>query len=137
METMMISLAQFLRSAPCRHLLVIVPPKLKATLLKGWQQKPADGLTHIEQFSVTFSPQYAQDADICIASIFDIQVQIGVDRTLPFYRLFDVVVLGDADAAHGPVWHRIIEEIFPMLGTRVLPLSLLSEERGILNEMKE
>jgi hypothetical protein len=127
METM-IAIAHFLRQTPCKHVLLLVNPKIKARMLEDWES--ADGRRLSKQFSLTSMPQNAQDAQVCIASVFDIQVQIGVDSTQPFFKMFDAVVLcDDVSTNRGPAWHQIVE-LFTIMDTRVLELcSLLSEER--------
>lgn len=80
-------------------------------------------------FSVTAQPQEAQQAQVCLACVFDIQIKVGVDRTVPFFDLFDAVILGDPPGTqHGPAWHQIIE-IFRLKEIRLVEFrALLSEE---------
>ncbi|GCE09203.1 hypothetical protein [Dictyobacter aurantiacus] len=128
METMM-SIAHILRDEHYNHVLVLVDPKLKARLLQEWELHSLDGRKLSEQFSITSLPQRAQDAQICLASVFDIQTQIGVDMAQPFFTLFDAVILCDgASTMHGPVWHQIVA-IFTIMDVHLLHVrALVSEE---------
>ncbi|GHO82301.1 hypothetical protein [Dictyobacter formicarum] len=128
METIM-SIVQILRDEHYDHVLLLVDPKLKARVLEAWEHQSLDGHTLSEQFPATSLPQCAQETRICIASVFDIQTQIGVDMTQPFFTRFDAIILCDGPSTvHGPVWHQIVE-IFTILDVRMLQVrSLVSEE---------
>jgi hypothetical protein len=119
METMA-ALAHFLRHTPYQHILLLAHPRRKATLREEWEAAKLS-----EHSPLTCTLQQAQDARVCLVSVVEIQMHLGVDRTFPFFGLFDAVVLCDDEAtAHGPVWHRIVE-FFTLMDTPVLELHAL------------
>ena len=127
-----IAIERLLRYTPCQHILLLVASKIQAHMIERWEYAASweDGHPLIAQFAVTSMPQHAQEAQVCLATVFDIQVHIGVDSTLPFFKMFDVIVLYDIPTHPGHTWSQIVE-IFSALGTCVIGLSsLLSEEEG-------
>jgi hypothetical protein len=130
----LITIERFLRYTLCRRVLLLVNPKRKAEMIERWEQGAAweDGGKRAAQFSMTPLPQYAQEAQLCIATVFDLQMQSGLDSQHPFFQAFDAVLLYDVPTNPGPGWHQIVE-IFAARNTRVIGLSSqMSEEEGEL-----
>jgi hypothetical protein len=127
-----ILLVRLLRYIPCQHLLVLVTPQAKAKLIAAWNKATSiDGHKLSDQFSLTTMPQNAQDARLCIASIFDIQMQVGVASTQHFFKSFDSVVIYGVPSNPGPAWSHIVD-LFAS-NTCVIGLSAtLTEEEGAL-----
>jgi hypothetical protein len=129
-----IAIERFLRYTQCQRVLLLVNPKLKTKIIEAWKQAVSweDGRKLSEQFSVTSIPQNAEGAQVCIASVFDIQAHIGIDSTRPFFNAFDALVLYDVPNNPGPAWSQIVE-IFATMDIPVIGLSSrLSEEEGEL-----
>src|SRR2546430_927970 len=76
----MIAIERFLRYTQCQRVLLLVSPKLQTKMIEIWEHAVSwgDERTRTEQFSMTSMPQKAQEAQVCIATVFDIQVHIGV-----------------------------------------------------------
>lgn len=130
----LIALERFLRYASCQRVLLLVSPKSKAPLIARWEHTTSwkDGRKLASQFSMTSTPQNTLETQVCITTVFDIQVHIGVDSQQPFFQAFDVIILYDVPANPGPAWNQIME-IFVARDTPIIGLSsLLSEEEGKL-----
>jgi hypothetical protein len=127
-----IEIERLLRYIPCQHLLVLVSPQAKAKLMARWKKAiSVDGHKLSEQFSLTTMPQNAQDAQLCIASVFDIQMQVDVASTHHFFKSFDAVMIYGVPSSPGPAWSQIVD-LFAS-NTCVIGLSAtLTEEEGAL-----
>jgi hypothetical protein len=126
-----ISIERILRYTQCQRVLLLVSPKLKTKMIEIWEQAVSweNGRKLNEQFSITSAPQNAEVTQVCIATVFDIQVHIGIDSMQPFFKAFDAIVLYEP-INPGPAWSQIVE-IFATMGTPVIGLSSqLSKEEG-------
>jgi hypothetical protein len=130
----LIEIERFLRYTPCQRVLLLVGPKCKAPLIERWEHAVSwEGEGYFaSHVSMTPLPQKALETQLCIATVFDIQVHVGVDARYPFFKAFDVVILSDVPTNPGPAWHQIVE-IFAARETHVIGLSSqLTEEEGEL-----
>jgi hypothetical protein len=133
-DVFLLALERFLRSAQCHHLLVLVSKKNLARMMRTWEQAVSwDDDRHLSaQFQMTSMPQDAQEAQVCLTSVFDLQLHISLTLTNPFFQGFDAVLLYDLSAIIGPALH-LIMDLFAVNGTSVVGLSsVLSQEEGEL-----
>jgi hypothetical protein len=133
-DVLLIALERFLRYAQCHHLLVLVSKKNLAKMMRTWEHAVSwDDDCHLTAlFQMTSMPQDAQEAQVCITSVFDIQMHISLSLTDPFFKGFDAVLMYDLSVIIGPALHQIMD-LFAVNGTSVVGLSsLLSEEEGEL-----
>lgn len=133
-EVSLITIERLLRHTRCQRVLLLVLPKLQTLLLETWKHAISweDGQKLASLFSMTSQPQEIYDAQVCMTTVFDLQIHIGVDSRQPFFKAFEVIVLSDVPANPGPVWCQIVE-IFARMGTRVIGLSaLMPEQEGTL-----
>ncbi len=129
-----ISINRFLRYTQCHRILLLVSPKAKTKMIGAWEHAVSweDGSLLNAQFSMTSMPRSAEGAQVGIVTVLDIQMHIGIDAALPFFKLFDAIVLYDVALNPSSAWSQIVE-IFATMDTRVIGLSsLLSEEEGEL-----
>src|SRR5258708_4625922 len=90
----MITIERFLRYTQCQRILLLVTPHRKAKLIEGWEKAKSweDGSKLSEHFSGSFTPQNDQQDQITIATVFDIQTQVGNEKAHPFFKAFDVII---------------------------------------------
>ena len=128
-----LAIDRFLRYTSVQHLLLLVPQTMKKQLLNVWHRTVAwsNGRKLAEQFSLLSMPSRDQiTAELCIATIIEIQKQVGVDVTLPFFKAFDVVLVYEIPPYPGPAWIQAIDG-FAASGARVIGVSSqLSKEDG-------
>jgi hypothetical protein len=134
-ELTFLAIDRLLRYTSVRHLLLLVPPKRKGQMIEAWNNAVAwsNGRKLAEQFSLLSAPSLLRDqitAELCIATIIDIQKHVGVDVTLPFFKAFDIVLAYEVPACPGPAWIQAVD-CFAFSGARIIGLSsTLSEEDG-------
>jgi hypothetical protein len=128
-----LAMDRFLRYTSVQHLLLLVPQTMKEQILNVWHHTVAwsNGRKLAEQFSLLSTPSRDQiTAELCIATIIDIQRHVGIDVTLPFFKAFDVVLVYEVPSCPGPAWIQAVD-CFAVSGARVIGLSsTLSEEDG-------
>jgi hypothetical protein len=133
-DVFLIVLERFLRYAQCHHLLVLVSKKNLPKMMRTWEHAVSwDDDRHLTaQFQMTSMPQDAQEVQVCITSVFDIQMHITIALTHPFFKGFDAILVYDVPAILGPALHQIVD-LFAVNETRVVGFSsTLSQEEGEL-----
>ena len=103
-DVFLIALERFLRYAQCHHLLVLVSKKNLAKMMRTWEHAVSwdDDRQLSTQFQMTSMPQDAQEVQVCITSVFDIQMHISIALPNPFFKGFDAVLVYDLSAILGP-----------------------------------
>lgn len=133
-DVFLIALERFLRYAQCHHLLVLVSKKNLAKMMRTWEHAVSwdDDRQLSTQFQMTSMPQDAQEVQVCITSVFDIQMHISIALPNPFFKGFDAILVYDLSAIPGPALYQIVD-LFAANETSVIGFSsLLSEEEGEL-----
>ena len=133
-DVFLIALERFLRYAQCHHLLVLVSKKNLAKMMRTWEHAVSweDDRQLSALFQMTSMPQDAMEAQVCITSVFDIQMHISIAPTHPFFKGFDAIFVYDLSAIIGPALYQIVD-LFAVNETSVIGFSsLLSEEEGEL-----
>ncbi|GCE15067.1 hypothetical protein [Tengunoibacter tsumagoiensis] len=133
-ELAQLCIERLLLYTPVKSILVLVPPKMKGSLIASWKHLVIwnNECTYAEQCSLQFQSISDQAAHVCLTTLIDIQKQGGIDSVQTFFRAFDVLVLYDVPSNPGPVWSQVVD-FFAVSGTRVIGLSSqLTSEDGSL-----
>jgi hypothetical protein len=126
----MLTISYVLRIPPFQRILLLVPPQRKTEVIEIWEQTLHWEGKPKEVFSMTSMPQHAQEAQVCIVTVADIQRHVEIDPMYPFFQTFDVLLLYDVPVHPGPIWHQIVE-LSISFDTCVIGLSsLLSSKDG-------
>lgn len=107
-----LTLAAITRLPQGKRLLVLAGKKeRKETFLTA-----AKSMASLEQVTLTDAPRDFLQCQVCLATVFDIQVQIGVEASHPFFQQFDVLLVYGIPDRLGPTWYHVLE-LFAATGT--------------------
>ncbi len=103
---------RFLRYTACRRILLLAQHNHIQEVVTLYQQARSftDNLPLASHFPVTTHLQQAEQARVCISSVFEIQKHIGEgDSLLAFLALFDALIIYRVPEQPGPVWQQIVD----------------------------
>jgi hypothetical protein len=122
-----IEIERLLRYTACRRILLLAQFRGVNEAVEMYQSARSfsDAQPLEAHFPMTTRLQDAEQARVCISSVFDIQKQFGDELgLLAFLALFDALIIYRVPAQPGPTWQQIIDLVAasgsPVIGLRVL-----------------